>query len=186
MTKKRQGISVFAFAKEMGVTDNAVRDRIKKGGLAAAVYEDGSLDAEHARALWFATANPNRMRAKEKEKPAAARHAEDGKRQNELELRKLELEVEEKEHKIEALKASTVDREQARKAVRAFARALRDHMLRFPTRHGPAIAAELGVDPAALVGLMEENLRTALNEAFEQPNPFDRGGEHEPDGEADA
>lgn len=180
MTKKRQGVSVFAFAKAIGVSDNAVRDRIKRGSLADAVFDDGSLDEEKARVLWFANANPNRMRAAKEKKPAAAEQAEQGRSEFELKLDRMEVDLDAARLNLEKLRGSTVDKEAARRAVRQFARNHRDHMLRFAARHGPAIAADLGVDAAALVSLLEARIRDALVEASENPIPFDDGPQPEP------
>lgn len=173
---KRLGISANAFAKKMGVTRGAVVDRVKRGSLADAVLDDGSLDEEMARVLWFSNVNPNKMGVRDKDKPKGSRLAEDAeaaKSEFQLKLDRMKVDLEAATINLDKLRGSTVDKDAARRAVRQFARNHRDHMLRFAARHGPGIAAELGVDAATLVGLVEARIRDALNEAADNPVPFD-------------
>lgn len=170
----RLGISVNAFAAAMGVNEKTVRAKIKNGRLAEAVFDDGSLDETHARALWFANSNPARMKGRDLgKKSAIGEAASEARSEFNLKLDRMAVDLEAAQINLEKLKGSSVDREEARRAVRAFARLHRDHMLRFASRHGPAIAAELGVDAASLVARLDAQIREALIEAFANPVPFD-------------
>ncbi|MBO9195690.1 hypothetical protein J5277_16410 [Rhizobium sp. 16-449-1b] len=63
------------------------------------------------------------------------------------------------------LERSHMPAEEARRAVRTLMRLHRDHMLNFASRYGPSMAAELGVAPAALIGLLEAKMREAIDAA---------------------
>ena len=172
----RQGISVRAFARQMKVGDNAVRSRIKNGRLADAVLDDGSLDEDLARTLWITNADLSRVRLRDKDKTDKSklkREAEDGKDEYDIKLKRMEIALETEQINLEKLKNSTIDLDEAKRAVRTLMRMHRDTMLNFANRHGPAIAAEIGVPAAALVGLLEARIRDALNEGADQPLPFD-------------
>lgn len=73
---------------------------------------------------------------------------------------------------LRRLEGSLVDKEDARRAVRGFARSFRDHMLRFPNRYGAQMAAELGVDTATFIATLEARMREALVDASDNPMPF--------------
>jgi len=177
--KERKGIAVYAFAKKMRVSDNAVRSRIRNGRLAKAVHEDGSLDEELATALW------NReppARRKHLPVPLARRRAaikeegEHGKAEYEIKLERMEVALETEKIQLEKLRQTTVDREDVRQAARAFGRAHRDAMLNFAPRFGPAIAAKIGCDAASLIAALDAGMREALLETVGIPVPF-----HAPD-----
>lgn len=165
--KKPEGISRNAFAKKVGVTPAAVRQRIERGRLAGAVLPDGSLDEAVATRLWEDNA-AHRM------KRGTARKEDIEKRESEFKInsRLLEIKLETSEIELTKLKESTIDREQARIAGRAAMRALRDHMLNFANRYGASIAAELGTDPGTTMGLIDAKMRLALGEISNTPNPY--------------
>lgn len=174
--KKPIGMSQRAFAREMGVTGNAIRDRVKRGSLAEAVLPDGSIDAELGRVLWFANSNPNHMK---KTKPVKrsrlaedAEAAEDASEYN-LKVARMKVDLETATINLEKLRRSTVDIEEARRAVRALMRVHRDAMLNFANRFGPAIAAIVGVPAADLVAELDARMRDALNAAADTPIPFE-------------
>jgi len=185
--QQRQGIAVNAFAKSVGVTAAAVHYRIKNGSIAEAVFDDGSLDEEKARVLWFANANPSFMRSRPKDAPplppgskaAAAAAEKRGEYQIKTETAEVDLAI--KKLKLAVDRGMYVPKEEARRALRAVTRTTRDMFLNFSARHGAEMAGELGVDPGTFIGLLEAHIRKALNEAADQPMPDfgedDDGGE---------
>lgn len=77
------------------------------------------------------------------------------------------------EHDLAIRHKEYVPAEEARRAMRALARATRDMFLNFPARHGPELAAELGVDPGTLIAALEVRIREALTETANTPMPAD-------------
>ncbi|MGO8269260.1 hypothetical protein ACC862_24160 [Rhizobium ruizarguesonis] len=183
MTKRKLiGVSVRDFAESLGVTYEAVMKRTKAGKFSPdAFHEDGSLDEEVARVDWFANTNPNRTQAKPGDRPKpprknAAQHGADAEEKRGeflIKLERAEVALEKERIELANLKRTHMPADEARRAVRTMMRMHRDHMLNFANRHGPAIAAEVGVSAAALVGLLEARIRDALNDAADQPLPFD-------------
>ena len=187
MSKHRQGIAVYAFAKKMRVSDNAVRSRIKSGRLAEAVFDDGSLNEEIATALWEQNA-PKRRKVdpvppSQRKAKIAARAKEAG-NEYAIKLQRMQIALETEKINLEKLKNSTVDREEVRRAARAFGRAHRDAMTNFASRFGAGIAAEAGCDAATLIGLIDARMREALLEAIDIPVPFHEPREPALDGDA--
>lgn len=180
--QKYQGVSLSEFAREVGVTRNAVVQRIKSGKLAAAVHSDGSLDVAHARTLWFANVNPNRMtvptigeRAKAGASARHAKESEDKASEYDLKVKRMAVDLEAAEINLEKLKDSTVDKEEARRAARALMRTFRAAMLNFANRYAADIASEIDADPVHLAGLLEEKIRLALTELAKTRAPMDAG-----------
>lgn len=174
--KKLLGMSQAAFAREMGVTPNAIRDRVKRGSLAEAVLPDGSIDAVAGRVAWFANSNPSRMKKKPPVKRSALFDDAQGAAESteyDLKVKRMAVDLQAAEINLEKLKRSSIDLDEARRMVRAFARLHRDAMLNFANRYGPAIAAVVSVPASALVAEMDARMRDALNEALDAPVPFD-------------
>lgn len=145
-----------AFARRLGVSRQYVQ-KLKAQGLP--LTKDGQVQLEPA--LKWVRANVSTGGNKEAEPTLA-----------EARTQLVLLQVERTELEIEKLRGSTVDREFARKSARAFARSYRDHMLRFASRYGPEIAAELGVEPGPMMTALDEAMHKALVEAAENPMPF--------------
>jgi len=178
--KQREGIAVYAFAKKMRVSDNAVRSRIRSGRLAAAVYDDGSLNEELATELW--KKRPPARRKKVLVPPGERRariseEAEEAGTEYEIKLERMRVALEVEKINLEKLRNSTVDREEARRAVRAFGRGVRDLMLNFANRYGAGLAAELGCDAATLIGALDAKMREMLLEGMAVPAPYHAQGE---------
>lgn len=87
-------------------------------------------------------------------------------------LRLLNAQAEIAELEARKRRGEVVDREEARRAVRAFGRAIRDIILAFPNRYGAGIAAELKVAPATLMAALEASLREMLLEGLALPAPY--------------
>lgn len=183
MTKRKLiGVSATDFARSVGVTYEAIMKRVKAGKFSAeAIHEDGSFDEEVARVDFFANTNPNRVASSSRSKakppgktPAGHnRDAEEKRGEFAIKLERAEVALEKERLELANLKRTHMPAEDAKRAVRTMMRMHRDHMLNFANRFGPAIAAELGVPAAALIGALEARIRDALNDAADQPLPFD-------------
>lgn len=167
MANVTSSISRNAFAKKVGVTAAAVRQRIANGRLAGAVLADGSLDEAEATRLWEENSAHHMKRGEARRLKTKDR--EDGHR---IKLRQMSVDLEAAEIRLARLKDTTIDRGQAIEAGRAAMRALRDHMLNFANRYGASIAGELGTDPGETMGLIEAKVRLALAEVAGAENPF--------------
>lgn len=164
-------MSINAFAKEMGVTHRAVTQRIEKGRMAGAVLPDGSLDPEKAREAWINHTDPTKRNGPPPKAYQDAQGALAG-GEYQVKLAKARIDLETAEIHLSKLRESTIDKAEAARAARALMRGFRDHMLNFANRHGPDIAAELGIEPGRLTGLIESHVRVALGEFADGPNPF--------------
>ncbi|MER8394068.1 hypothetical protein NKH10_19450 [Mesorhizobium sp. M1340] len=176
--KKIDGISVAAFAREMGVTPNAVRQRVKSGRLAKAILPDGSVDAVVARVDWFANSNPNQQRRKAPGKTSKLRADAEGAEETseyDLKVERMQVDLEAAKINLERLKETTVDKEEARRAIRSLMRVFRAAMLNFANRYASDIAAEVEADPVLLAGVLEEQMRAALAELAKTRAPLDAG-----------
>lgn len=176
--KKTEGISLAAFAREMGVSPNAVRQRVKSGRLAKAVLPDGSIDSVVARVDWFANCNPNQQRRKAPTKTSKLRADAEGAEETseyDLKVERMQVDLEAAKINLERLKETTVDKEEARRAIRSLMRVFRAAMLNFANRYASDIAAEVEVDAVLLAGVLEEQMRVALAELSKTRAPMDAG-----------
>lgn len=164
----------------MRVDESTVRDRIKNGRLAEAVHPDGSLEEEVAERLWRENIDVNRRKKvavpPAERKARIAEEAEEAENEYTIKVQRMKVALETERLKLEQLRETTVDRDEVRRAARAFGRAHRDAMLNFASRFGPSIAAAAGCDAATLIGLIDARMRDALQETVGIPTPF-----HAPD-----
>ncbi|WP_273782883.1 hypothetical protein [Bartonella sp. ML69XJBT] len=173
--KHRDGISVRAFAKKMGVSHNAVVSRIKTGKFDAALFEDGSVNEALATAIWNEnpTKRPASLLAPDgKVRTKIKQASTDGANEYKIKLERMQVALESEKIALERLRETTVDREEVKRAAREFGRAHRDAMLNFPHRFGASIAAQVGCDTANLIGAIDYYMRNALLEAVNIPVPF--------------
>ncbi|MER9003322.1 hypothetical protein NKI15_06795 [Mesorhizobium sp. M0862] len=176
--KKLDGISLAAFAREMGVTPNAVRQRVQRGSLAGSIFPDGSVDSVAARVQWFANSNPNQQRRKPAAKTSKLREAAEGAEETseyDLKVERMQVDLEAAKINLERLKETTVDREEARRAIRSLMRVFRAAMLNFANRYASDIAAVVEADPVQLAGTLEEHMRLALAELSKTRAPMEAG-----------
>lgn len=171
---KKQGLSVRAFAKELGVTENAVRSRIKRGKrIAEAVFDDGSLDADRASALWWVDLEAGNMRGGKKQTAAIAGQAREAIDLSRVKAEREEVDLATAKIKLAKEEGSVIDREEAKRGAASFARVFRDSVLNFAARKGPDLAHKLGVEPRQLIPLLEADLREMLVDLAGQPMPFE-------------
>jgi hypothetical protein len=175
MTKRKlKGVSAADFAKSVGITYEAIMKRVKAGKFSPeAFHDDGSFDEEVARVDFFANTNPNRIQARPGDRPKAPRknptqHSDEANEKRSefvIKLERAEVALEKEQLELANLKRTHMPADEAKRAVRTLMRAHRDHILNFANRHGPAIAAEIGVAAPLLVGLLESRLREAIDDA---------------------
>lgn len=167
-----EGISVREFARQQGVDESAIRQAVKNGRLADAVYDDGSIDEVRARVLWLKTRDTSRQKGVAKRASKNAENAAKARGLNDVKFDKLEVDLETARLELSVLKRESIPYSEARRALAAFMRMHRDMSLRFAVRYGPAIAAELGCDEGALIIALSARMREALNEAADNARPF--------------
>ncbi|AQX30608.1 hypothetical protein [Bartonella schoenbuchensis] len=172
--KNRQGLSIRAFAKKMGVYPNAVVARFKTGKFDEAIYDDGSINEELATVLWNENPTKQAYIVGDDGKPRTKTKQDsiEGANEYEIKLKRMQVALEREKIALEQLRETTVDREEMKKAVSCFARTHRDAMLHFPHRYGARIAAQVDCDTASLIGTIDYYIREALQEAVDIPLPF--------------
>jgi hypothetical protein len=172
----RQGMSVRAFAKSVGVNEAAIRQAVQNGRLADAVFGDGSLDEVAARVHWLKTTNTSRQKSPAPRSKLAG-DADRARGINDVKFDKLEVELEKARLDLAEQKRTSIPYAAARKSLAGFMRLYRDICLQFAVRHGPAIAAEVGCEEGPLIAALSAHMRHALNEAASNPRPFPKVAE---------
>lgn len=168
----RQGVSVRAFAKSIGVTENAVRSRIKRGmKVAEAVHPDGSLDPDLARAYWFTDLNAANVRGVKQRQSAIHSAAQEAVDLNRVKAEREIIAMRREKINLAKEEGSTIDRDDVRRGLVTFGRLYRDAVLNFASRQGPELAAKWGVEARVVVGDLEAALRTMLAELVKEPLP---------------
>ena len=189
----KQGISIREFARRDGVSDTLVRKALKLNRLAA--FEDGSLNPELVGSNWREgnakganSANQNAnpvVRTSAKGSHAANPLPVDGETLEEEAARLLESGGEASHAYAEALRrkenylallrqleyenksGSLVELEVAEKILFEQARASRDAWLNWPTRVGPLLAADLGLEADRVVGALTEYVHKHISQLGE-------------------
>ncbi|WP_336294697.1 hypothetical protein [Bartonella sp. CB169] len=160
----------------MGVHFNAVRSRVEKGYLDEALYPDGSLNEDIAT-VWLQISSVDAI---EKAKQANPHLITDSVIDQELDkntissanLKKKLIDIALAKVELTEKQRTTVKLADVRKAARNFARSHRDAVLAFPARYGAEIAAEVSIDPAILIPVLEKFVRSSLTEALNIHEPF--------------
>jgi len=179
----KQGVSIREFARREGVSDTLVRKALKLNRLKA--FDDGSINPSLAGSNWREgnakganpanqNANPTVRSSRGDEVDAvtleeeAAQLLESGgvatsdyaealrRKENYLALLR-QLEYEQKS-------GSLVDLEVAEKILFEQARASRDAWLNWPTRIGPLLAADLGLEADRVVGALTEYVHKHISQ----------------------
>jgi len=189
----KQGISIREFARRESVSDTLVRKALKLNRLAA--FEDGSLNPLLVGSNWREgnaksanPANPNAnpaVRTSGKGSHSANPLPIDGETLEEEAARLLESGGEASHDYAEALRrkenylallrqleyekksGSLVELEVAEKILFEQARASRDAWLNWPTRVGPLLAADLGLEADRVVGALTEYVHKHISQLGE-------------------
>jgi hypothetical protein len=188
-----QGMSEREYAARAGLSRGAIQKAKTAGRLV--LHSDGSIDADASDARRAIATDPSKQRgaraperaperssaSKLKPVPTAAVAAvadtlrEHGmpppagggatflqaKTANEV------LKSQERRLKLQKLKGELVDRARAEALVFRLARETRDAWVNWPARAAALIAAELGLDPAAMQKVLEDHVRSHLDELSE-------------------
>ena len=179
-----QGLSERQYAARVGLSRGAIQKAKAAGRLV--LHEDGSIDAEASDARRAAMTDPSKSRRttapKLKPVPHAAVSAvgdtlrEQGlaappvgtgttflqaKTANEV------LKAQERRIRLQKLKGELVDRARAVAVVFRLAREERDAWVNWPARAAALMAAELGVEAAAMQKALEKHVRAHLDELAE-------------------
>ncbi|MCF3193465.1 hypothetical protein [Pseudomonas bubulae] len=189
----KQGISIREFARRESVSDTLVRKALKLNRLAA--FEDGSLNPLLVGSNWREGNAKSANRANQNANPvvrtsAKGSHAAnplpvDGETLEEEAARLLESGGEASHDYAEALRrkenylallrqleyenksGSLVELEVAEKILFEQARASRDAWLNWPTRVGPLLAADLGLEADRVVGALTEYVHKHISQLGE-------------------
>ena len=189
----KQGISIREFARRESVSDTLVRKALKLNRLAA--LEDGSLNPLLVGSNWREGNAKSANRANQNANPvvrtsAKGSHAAnplpvDGETLEEEAARLLEIGGEASHDYAEALRrkenylallrqleyenksGSLVELEVAEKILFEQARASRDAWLNWPTRVGPLLAADLGLEADRVVGALTEYVHKHISQLGE-------------------
>ena len=184
-----QGMSEREYAARAGLSRGAIQKAKLAGRLV--LHPDGSIDAEASDAHRAAATDPSKQRGastpssvqpKMKPVPNTALSAVgDTLRENGLpsppsgsgatflqaKTANEVLKSQERRLKLQKLKGELVDRARAEALVFRLARETRDAWVNWPARAAALIAAELGLDPAALQKVLEAHVRAHLDDLAE-------------------
>jgi hypothetical protein len=179
-----QGLSERQYAAHVGLSRGAIQKAKAAGRLV--LHEDGSIDAEASDARRAAMTDPSKSRGttspRLKPVPESAVAAvgdtlrEQGlavpavgggttflqaKTANEV------LKAQERRIRLQKLKGELIDRARALALVFRLAREERDSWVNWPARAAALMAADLGVEPAAMQKALEKHVRAHLDELAE-------------------
>ena len=188
-----QGMSERDYAARAGLSRGAIQKAKASGRLV--LHPDGSIDADASDARRAVTTDPSKQRGgrapervstppsppKLKPVPNAALSAlGDTLRENGLpspsgsgatflqaKTANEVLKSQERRLKLQKLKGELVDRARAEALVFRLARETRDAWVNWPARAAALIAAELGIDPAAMQKVLEAHVRAHLDDLAE-------------------
>jgi hypothetical protein len=156
------------YAKRRGISQAAVWKRTAAAGGPIPTHGPRKLiDPAEADALWDATRTEQGEAGAEATRAAGA-GATAALIQGETLARagtaRLLADAQLKRLLLDQRRGTLISRDRAVLKAFAFARMLRDAWLTWPARVGPRLAAELGVEPAALVVALDDAVRTHLAE----------------------
>ena len=182
-----QGMSERDYAARAGLSRGAIQKAKAAGRLV--LHPDGSIDPEASDARRASATDPSKQRAtaeratapKLKPVPNAAISAVgDTLRENGLpppatggatflqaKTANEVLKSQERRLKLQKMKGELVDRARAEALVFRLARETRDAWVNWPARAAALIAAELGIEPAAMQKVLEAHVRAHLDELAE-------------------
>jgi hypothetical protein len=183
------------YAARAGLSRGAIQKAKTAGRLV--LYPDGSIDADASDARRAAATDPSKQRSGQaSERPPASARAPvpklkpvptaavaavgDTLRENGLpspsgggatflqaKTANEVLKSQERRLRLQKLKGELVDRSRAEALVFRLARETRDAWVNWPARAAALIAAELGLEPAAMQKVLEAHVRTHLDELAE-------------------
>ena len=181
-----QGMSERDYAARAGLSRGAIQ-KAKTAGLV--LHTDGSIDPEASDARRASATDPSKQRATAEQAPApklkpvpnaAISAVGDTLRENGLappatggatflqaKTANEILKSQERRLKLQKMKGELVDRARAEALVFRLARETRDAWVNWPARAAALIAAELGLEPAAMQKVLEAHVRAHLDDLSE-------------------
>ena len=179
-----QGLSERQYAARIGLSRGAVQKAKAAGRLV--LYDDGSINAEASDARRAEMTDPSKARraAKPRLKPvpeAAVNAVSDTLREKGLAVPPIGngtsflqaktanevLKTQERRIRLLKLKGELIDKSRAQALVFRLARQERDVWVNWPARVAALMAAELGVEPAVMQKILEDHVRSQLNDLAE-------------------
>jgi len=164
------GISIREAARRIGIDEAAVRRAIKAGKLSVSLLPDGSLNPETVVGDYNSSVDLSKVRSSRKTPLVPLSNFQA------LKTTKIALDVQMAKQELAQARGELIDKREAQKAVRMLMRTFRNAMLDFSSRYGSVIAAKTGCDAPLLIGVLEAQMREALNELAAHQLPFEAGG----------
>ena len=153
-------VSQRAYARRRGISQAAVQKRTAAAGGPIPTHGPKKLiDVAEADALWEGTQTPQGAGGAENGRRAAAPSP-----LTQARAAAVVLDVRLRQLQLDQRRGELISRSRAQLTAFNFARTVRDAWLSWPTRVGPALAAELGVEPAVVVVALDEAVRAHLEE----------------------
>lgn len=173
------GMTIKDFAEHIGVASQTIRNAIKRGRVR--VGPDGYINAATEAKRFHQTRDLSKVRshsppppplAELSERPRRGRPAtvstheasEEAASYEELKTKKLGVDLDIAREELSRLRASTVNKDEVRRALTSFSRLIRDKWINFPDRYGATIAAAVGCDPKLLMAELGKSVRLQLDE----------------------
>jgi hypothetical protein len=176
-----QGMSERQYAAHAGLSRGGVQKAKAAGRLV--LHEDGSIDAAASDARRQTSTDPSKQRSRSGMKPvpdAALSSVGETLRENGmgglagggttfLQARTANevLKAQERRVRLQKLKGDLIDRDRVTALVFRLAREERDAWVNWPARAAALMAADLGVDVAAMQNALEHHVRLHLSELTE-------------------
>ena len=166
------GLSQRAYAKHRGVTENAVRKAVKAGRIQR--EPDGTIEPEAADAAWDANSskspNDGAPTVNGSSKGKKNGHA-DVSELTQVRIGKLKADVAKSELAVEQLRGELVDRAEARAAIFAFFRQVRESWQSWPARVASEMAMELQVEVETLRPILDRYVYEQLESIAADSDP---------------
>lgn len=179
-----EGLSERQYATRVGLSRGAIQKAKATGRLV--LHDDGSIDAVSSDALRAEATDPSKTRKKlqPRRKPvseAAVSAVGDTLKEHGLEAPANSggttflqaktanevLKAQERRLRLQKLKGELIDRARALSLVFRLARQERDVWVNWPARAAALMAADLGVEPAAMQKVLEKHVRAQLDDLAE-------------------
>ena len=184
MTIQRQGMSEREYAAHAGISRGAVQKARASGRLV--LHADGSIDAAASDARRRQATDPSMQRGPHnpslrpvpdtavgavaetlREQGLPAPQAAGGMTYLQARTANEVLKAQERRIRLQKLKGELIERARALSLVFRLAREVRDAWVNWPARSSAMMAAELGVEPAAMQKALEKHVRAHLDELAE-------------------
>jgi hypothetical protein len=155
-------MSQSAYARQRGITHQAVSKRTATVGGPIPVHGPKKLiDPAEADALWEGTKSAQGAGGAEAAREAPSAPGSDLARAR---AAAVIIDVQTKRLNLEQRRGALISKDRATLTAFSFARTIRDACQAWPSRVGPALAAQFELDPAAVTVALDEHMRALLEE----------------------